>query len=114
MRKMDIVDLTIALNGFIKDPAIKLSDLSKEEKLQAYKDAFGEEVQLKQFFVQVNYYNPCSHEMDWCIVSNENKETLSEENAMMFDTVEQASLWTSSEEAKGWLPCSFEIKESVY
>ena len=66
---------------------------------------------MKKFFVKVNFYNPSSCEMDWCIVGKNNKETLSEELAMMFDSYDEAQAWTESNEAKEWTPCSFSIQQ---
>ena len=69
---------------------------------------------MKHYFIRVRYYNPCSHEMDWCIVSANNSETMGEETAMLFNSKEEATAWCNSEEAKQWRPCRFEILESVY
>ena len=69
---------------------------------------------MEQFFIKVIYYNPCSHENDWCIISEDNGETLGEETAMMFDSELEAWEWTQSKQAMQWLPCKFEVHKSVY
>lgn len=113
MKRIDVDDLVLALQGNLKHP-VNVSDLSVEEQLSAYYDVFGEKVLLKHWFIQVQFYNPCSHEMDWRIISEENEETLSEENAMLFTSVHDAENWTKTDEAKKWLPCTFMVKESIY
>lgn len=66
------------------------------------------------YFIEVHFFNPCSKEMDWCIVGTGNTEVIGEESAMLFSSMEEAKKWTLSKEAKDWLPCSFEIKKSIY
>ena len=67
-----------------------------------------------KYFIQVHYYNPSSHERDWCIVGKDNSEVVGEESAMLFNSKEEATAWCNSESAKLWKPCSFEVLESVY
>lgn len=111
--KMDVVELNLSLAGYIKPP-VKLEDLSLEEKINAYKNVFGKDVFIKQFVIEVEFWNPSSHEMDWCLVSSDNNETLSEEMAKTFMTEHEAKMWTLSDEAKEWKSCRFKVIESSY
>ncbi len=65
------------------------------------------------YYIEVNYYNESSKESDYCIVSEDNTETLSTELAMQFKTENDARNWLKTENAKAWLPCTFEIKKEV-
>lgn len=46
MITIDPVEATMALQGYITDPAINVSDLSTKEKEMLYKDVFGESVKI--------------------------------------------------------------------
>lgn len=66
------------------------------------------------YYIGVNFYNESSKESDYCIVSEDNTETLSTELAMQFKTENDARNWLKTEDAKAWSPCTFEIKKSVF
>lgn len=68
---------------------------------------------MEKYFIECHYYNPCSHSNDWCIVGENNEDVLSEELAMLFDSVEKAQEWTKSPEGKN-RNCIMVIKKSVY
>ena len=69
---------------------------------------------MSKYYIQIRFWNPSSHEYDWCIIGENNEETYSEESARLFNSEEDARAWTETDEAKQWLPFSFEIHESVY
>ncbi len=56
MKKMNIVELNLALQGYIKDPAINIVDLSTERKIILYKELFNEEVELINNENSVKYF----------------------------------------------------------
>lgn len=68
----------------------------------------------EHYFIQFFYYSPASHETEWGIIGEDNTEVKGEENAMLFDSVEEAEAWTETDEGKEWLPCRFEVKKSIY
>lgn len=114
MKKMDIVELTTAISCNLK-PGILIENLSVKDKINVYKQIFEEEIEVKQFFIQIEFFNLSSHEKDYVIIGEENEEVYGEEKAKMFPTATQAQLWIdTSTEAKTWLPCTFHIKESKY
>lgn len=42
------------------------------------------------YFIEVHYFNPCSKEMDQCIIGTGNTEVIGEEAAMLFSSMEEA------------------------
>lgn len=66
------------------------------------------------YYIYCKFYDPSAHEMSWCIVGENGKETLSEELALLFDSEGKAKDWMKSEAAKEWQPCEFEVRKSIY
>lgn len=111
--ELDIDELNVKISPFLKD-GIKLEEMTIEQKKKAYEQAFNKKIAVKQYFIQCFFYNPCSHETEWIIVSDKEENCVGEENGKYFPTEIAAQLWTHTDEAKKYRPCRFEIKKSEY